>query len=945
MDHSNSQHGIVEVTLQAYEKRYGASRRSRCSQIRTGTVVLTIGCVLIISLILYWFIHSIVDTQHGDSRDKPIHSTAPNRLSRIERLTDNVLPTEYDLKIIPILQEGNFTFIGEIDIQIHCKNPTKHFRLHSRGLHINELSIEEYQSLNGTKRIANKYALTDDNILDIFLFQILIPGDSYVLRLKFTGLLNDSEKGLFRSSCVDKETNGKSWIVLSAFTPDYAQNAFPCFDEPWIKTPFRISIGRQSHMRSHSNSMRKVVEEIYDLPGYEWDHYEKTFPMSTFAVAIFVTNFVNRTIVGPTRPSYTIFSQKEVQDNSSWGLLIANEQFAVDRDTSELIERKRATASITAYFLALQWFGFLVSPKWWNDYWITQGLSTFFSFLAINEIEPSWNFEETFTTTCQNAFTYESYKNVEPIHANLSTKSLLEDITSCNANMKSSCVIYMMYNFLGKTAFLSSIRRYIQAYYYRSADEADLWRVFQEEITLRRSLPEDLAISDVMKTWTHQAGFPFLTVKRNPENGTVRVQQSHFRASNCEFDRTSEQLWFIPLSWTSNNDHQLSYAGPQVWLREKYMEINDTILSNAILSNQWILFNIDQSGFYRINYDEENWKLLTNSFNELPTITKSQLLSDSFAMANVGLLNQSLAWSILSKLRNESKKVVWLGAFESLTDIKNRMWDSNGFKYTMCKLLEDVYSLHARALTYKSPNDWTNFETTLMQWACLGGHKTCLTITRSFVLKMLRNESTSSIPLQFRSWAYCMFVQHATENQWSMLYNKYQDIDLLDREQLAFGLGCHRNITILHKYISDLELEKKKDDSDEKIAKRALISLSENPFGYYVLLSYFKSHWSNIDESSQEKLPFYANFISTHMDQKPDIDLLSRFQELINQSKDKVVKESMKNIFVDTIAKVNINIAWNQKYKDQVLRILNQHVQDLPESKDCRREGFDMMLL
>lgn len=52
------------------------------------------------------------------------------------------------------------------------------------------------------------------------------------------------------------------WIAVSNFSPDYARTAYPCFDEPWIKTPFRISIARKSNMRSHSNSMRKVTEEM-----------------------------------------------------------------------------------------------------------------------------------------------------------------------------------------------------------------------------------------------------------------------------------------------------------------------------------------------------------------------------------------------------------------------------------------------------------------------------------------------------------------------------------------------------------------------------------------------------------------------------------------------------------------------------------------------------------
>lgn len=51
------------------------------------------------------------------------------------------------------------------------------------------------------------------------------------------------------------------------------------------------------------------------MPGYVWDHYEKTLPMPTYVVAFMVTDFSNYDIDVADRPSHTIFSRKEVADD------------------------------------------------------------------------------------------------------------------------------------------------------------------------------------------------------------------------------------------------------------------------------------------------------------------------------------------------------------------------------------------------------------------------------------------------------------------------------------------------------------------------------------------------------------------------------------------------------------------------------------------------------
>ena len=86
------------------------------------------------------------------------------------------------------------------------------------------------------------------------------------------------------------------------------------------------------------------------------------------------------------------------------------------------------------------------------------------------------------------------------------------------------------------------------------------------------------------------------------------------------------------------------------------------------------------AALYRVNYDINNWKLLTKSFQALPEITKVQVLTDSSAMTNAGLLDKIIMWNILEKMEKESGIILWTPALRLLTTIQNRLWDSNLFK-------------------------------------------------------------------------------------------------------------------------------------------------------------------------------------------------------------------------------------------------------------------------
>lgn len=162
----------------------------------------------------------------------------------------------------------------------------------------------------------------------------------------------------------------------------------------------------------------------------------------------------------------------------------------------------------------------------------------------IFQLEPaSWDLKTHFLIECEDVYDVDAGEEAHPLHIDLRKLSELINVFDFTSYVKGSCVVHMIYHFLGEQIFFSSVRYYIRAYCYRNADEEDLWSAFQAKIDEAKGLPTSsgLQMKDIMRTWTYQAGFPVLRVEQNRETGAIeltQVRRSIFRrvSSSCFVD-------------------------------------------------------------------------------------------------------------------------------------------------------------------------------------------------------------------------------------------------------------------------------------------------------------------------------------------------------------------------------------------------------------------------
>lgn len=119
------------------------------------------------------------------------------------RLPTTIRPEKYYLKLTPYIFNSNFTFYGEVSIDLVIKNETDRVTFHGVELLFHRINIKHKKSGRSIK-IHKKVEDVPRQFHILILYETLKQGDVYVLNITYTGILNDNLHGFYRSSYEEK---------------------------------------------------------------------------------------------------------------------------------------------------------------------------------------------------------------------------------------------------------------------------------------------------------------------------------------------------------------------------------------------------------------------------------------------------------------------------------------------------------------------------------------------------------------------------------------------------------------------------------------------------------------------------------------------------------------------------------------------------------------------
>ena len=195
------------------------------------------------------------------------------------RLPENVRPVHYRLILEPDLD--TFTFAGQEEVEVTVESPTSEVTLNASELNVSRAVAE----VAGGEAVASAIEHDEEQERVTLRFASPLPAGRVVLRLDFTGELNDQLRGFYRSTYVDGEGVERR-LATTQFEATDARRAFPCWDEPAVKASFDVTLVVPEELEAISNMPIASTEPASE--GRKAVTFERTPAMSTYLLAFIV---------------------------------------------------------------------------------------------------------------------------------------------------------------------------------------------------------------------------------------------------------------------------------------------------------------------------------------------------------------------------------------------------------------------------------------------------------------------------------------------------------------------------------------------------------------------------------------------------------------------------------------------------------------------------------
>jgi aminopeptidase N len=586
-----------------------------------------------------------------------------------QRLPDNVVPETYDLTFTPDLVKA--TFSGEESIHVTLRRPAASIVLNSAEIDFQEATI----TAGGSTQTATVSKNENLEQATLTVPKELSAGPAEI-RIRFTGILNDKLRGFYLS-----ETARRRYAVTQFESTD-ARRAFPSFDEPALKAIFRVTLIIDKGDTAISNG-----HIISDTPGPgEGKHTLKFSPspkMSSYLVAMMVGDFQCleggvdgipiRVCAVPEKKELGAFALTAAENimkyydryyYTKWPFekldMVAFPDFSAGamentaaityRETALLLDEKTASldtrenvASVIAHEMAHQWFGDLVTMKWWDDIWLNEGFATWMSWKPMKAWHPEWHNQLDEVQETSGSLSTDSIASIRPIRQKAETPADIEALFDGIAYGKAASVLRAVEAYVGPDVFQKGVNAYLEKHAYGNATAEDFW----DQIAATSGKPVD----KIMASFIDQPGAPLVTVKSSCSGNVTKVTLSQHRyfADAARLNAPSPEIWQIPVPLrgsASKDATTVLLSGA-----EQTFDLNGC--------SEWVYADAGGRGYFRSSYEPGAFdKMSAELETSFSPEERIRFLGDAWAMVRVGRLDISQYLASLEHMRGEQNRAV-----------------------------------------------------------------------------------------------------------------------------------------------------------------------------------------------------------------------------------------------------------------------------------------------
>ncbi|WP_413628002.1 M1 family metallopeptidase [Fructilactobacillus vespulae] len=553
-------------------------------------------------------------------------------MTEIERFYDVFQPEHYDVFVDVDRKQKNIS--GETAIAGYATQTE--IAVNQKNLTIDEVVVDE-QAVP---------FVTDDKQEAV---RITLPQAGNVkVKIKYHTDLTDTLMGIYPSYY---EVNGvKKQVIGTQFETTFARQAFPCVDEPEAKATFSLAIkfDEQANEVVLANMPEDRVEN-----GVHY--FQPTVKMSTYLVAFAFGDLQSKTTETDSGVKVGVFATKAHKASEldfaldiakraiefyedyyqtpyplphswqlalpdfsagameNWGLVTYRESYLLLDPENTALDVKEVVATVITHELAHQWFGDLVTMKWWDDLWLNESFANMMEYVAVDALNPEWKVWELFQQhDVPAALKRDATDGVQSVHVDVNNPAEIDSLfDGAIVYAKGARMLVMVRSLIGDDALREGLKNYFAAHKYGNSTGADLWKALGDAAGIN--------VGEIMQSWLEQPGYPVVTAKV-AEDGQLELSQEQFFIGEGE---DQGRQWEIPLSG--------NYSTPQI-MKEKTIKLGNYQKLRSQFGEPFRL-NQGNNSHFVVMYDDQLMDDILKHADELDAIAKRQILQDAYLLA------------------------------------------------------------------------------------------------------------------------------------------------------------------------------------------------------------------------------------------------------------------------------------------------------------------------
>ncbi|CAG5041325.1 unnamed protein product, partial [Parnassius apollo] len=466
---------------------------------------------------------------------------------------------------------------------------------------------------------------------------------------------------------------------------------------------------------------------------------------------------------------------------------------------------KQRVANIVSHEIAHMWFGNLVTCAWWDNLWLNEGFARFYQYYLTHAVQPELGYDIRFIV--EQLQTVMIADSIDSAHA--LTNPAVNDPSSVSAHFstityaRGASVIRMTQHLLGDSTFVKGLRRYLNERKYDVAEPHHLFEALDAAAVEDNALSayNGVTIDTYFRSWSEKAGHPLLTVTIDQVTGGMTVTQSRWERNTGVSQYPS--LWYVPITWTRGGEPDFNNLKPS-----QIISAQTTVIQRNTSGLEWVLFNKQESGFYRVNYDDINWSLLTRELRGdnrtvIHELNRAQIVDDLFALARAGVKSYDRIYNIVSFLEFEDAYAPWIAAINGFNFVIRRLaHDTTNLQ----KLYDNIKSLSVaitQRLGYSEIAGESYMDGLLrmhvLTFLCNIGHEQCISEAKTNFQNWRNGEFINA---NMRPWVYCVGLREGTDEDFTYFWNRYLTEDLASEKVVMLeAAGCINNQSTLWRYL------------------------------------------------------------------------------------------------------------------------------------------------